>query len=120
MPAVVADCAPADSLVLTALPADHLPSTAPGGDAHATPVSLRRLQTYLLTACCLLPWLQTTFLVQRPVGMRMLVQALATEKPTPSCMVCGTAQLQLQINTASTTLAQFINKVRCAYQLHII
>ena len=41
----------------------------------------------------------------------MLVQALATEKPTPSCMVCGTAQLQLQINTTSTTLAQFINKV---------
>ena len=64
-----------------------------------------------LTACCTLPCLQTTFLVQRPVGMRMLVQALATEKPTPSCMVCGTAQLQLQINTISTTLAQFINKV---------
>lgn len=50
----------------------------------------------------------------------MLVQALATEKPTPSCMVCGTAQLQLQINTTSTTLAQFINKVRSAGQQAVL
>lgn len=51
--------------------------------------------------------------MQRPVGNRFLIQPLAPTEPAKDCMVCGTAQLQLTLNTASMTLAHFISKV-CA------
>lgn len=56
--------------------------------------------------------LQASFLMQRPVGGRFLIQPLAPTEPVKDCMVCGTAQLQLTLNTASMTLDNFINKVR--------
>ena len=49
--------------------------------------------------------------MQRPVGNRFLIQPLAPTEPAKDCMVCGTAQLQLALNTASMTLAHFISKV---------
>ena len=49
--------------------------------------------------------------MQRPVGGRFLIQPLAPSEPNLECMVCGTAQLQLVLDTAKTTLAHFVNKV---------
>ena len=54
---------------------------------------------------------QASFLMQRPVGNRFLIQPLTPTEPAKDCMVCGTAQLQLALNTASMTLAHFISKV---------
>ena len=50
--------------------------------------------------------------MQRPVGGRFLVQPLPPSEPNKECMVCGTAQLQLALDTTSMTLAHFVNKVR--------
>ena len=55
--------------------------------------------------------MQASFLMQRPVGNRFLIQPLEPNEPAKDCMVCGTSQLQLTLNTASMTLAQFVNKV---------
>jgi len=49
--------------------------------------------------------------MQRPVGGRFLVQPLPPSEPNKECMVCGTAQLQLALDTTSMTLAHFVNKV---------
>lgn len=54
---------------------------------------------------------KASFLMQRPVGNRFLIQPLEPNEPAKDCMVCGTAQLQLTLNTASMTLAQFVQKV---------
>ncbi|KAL3140467.1 hypothetical protein ABBQ38_004726 [Trebouxia sp. C0009 RCD-2024] len=54
---------------------------------------------------------KASFLMQRPVGNRFLIQPLEPNEPAKDCMVCGTAQLQLTLNTAAMTLAQFVNKV---------
>ncbi|DBA95757.1 hypothetical protein WJX77_000574 [Trebouxia sp. C0004] len=54
---------------------------------------------------------KASFLMQRPVGGRFLVQPLPPSEPNKECMVCGTAQLQLALNTTSMTLAHFVNKV---------
>lgn len=37
-------------------------------------------------------------------------------KPNPNCIVCGTAQLQLTIDTAETTLQALIEKVYTVFQ----
>lgn len=58
-----------------------------------------------------IPAVQASFLMQRPVGNRFLIQPLEPNEPAKDCMVCGTAQLQLTLNTAAMTLAQFVNKV---------
>ena len=50
--------------------------------------------------------------MQRPAGGRFLVQPLPPSEPNKECMVCGTAQLQLALDTTSMTLAHFVNKVR--------
>lgn len=50
--------------------------------------------------------------MQRPVGDRFLVQPLPPSEPNKLCMVCGTAQLQLALDTTSITLAHFVTKVR--------
>ncbi|KAK9806335.1 hypothetical protein WJX72_010622 [[Myrmecia] bisecta] len=42
---------------------------------------------------------------------RRMVCAVAPPPPDAKCMVCGKSQLQLQIDTASTTLGQFVTKV---------
>ena len=34
------------------------------------------------------------------------------EPPNPACMVCGRTQLQLHINTRTTTLGQLLDKAR--------
>lgn len=60
--------------------------------------------------------LQASFLMQRPVGGRFLIQPLGPTEPVKDCMVCGTAQLQLTLNAASMTLDNFINKV-CTHLL---
>ena len=54
---------------------------------------------------------QASFLMQRPVGGRFLIQPLQPPEPNPECMVCGTAQLHLTLDTAKMTLAHFISKV---------
>lgn len=55
--------------------------------------------------------MQASFLMQRPLGGRFLVQPLPPSEPNKECMVCGTAQLQLALDTTSITLAHFVNKV---------
>lgn len=54
---------------------------------------------------------KASFLMQRPVGNRFLIQPLPLSEPNKECMVCGTAQLQLSLDTATMTLAQFVSKV---------
>lgn len=56
---------------------------------------------------------QASFLMQRPVGNRFLIQPLPLSEPNKECMVCGTAQLQLSLHTVTMTLAQFVSKARC-------
>lgn len=36
---------------------------------------------------------------------------MALSEPNPNCMVCGTSQLQLSINTQTTNLGTFVDKV---------
>ena len=63
--------------------------------------------------------MQASFLMQRPLGGRFLIQPLPPREPNQECMVCGTAQLQLTVNTASMTLAHFVSKVTVmSAQLH--
>lgn len=54
---------------------------------------------------------KASFLMQRPVGGRFLIQPLLPPEPNPECMVCGTAQLHLTLDTAKMTLANFISEV---------
>ena len=51
-----------------------------------------------------------SYLQQIPSGKR-LITAMALGEPNPSCVVCGTTQLQLSIHTGATTLSTFIDKV---------
>ncbi len=58
------------------------------------------------TSCLLQP--QDAFLGRAP----RLVTTMKPEPPNPACMVCGRTQLQLHINTQTTTLGQLIDKAR--------
>ena len=58
----------------------------------------------------IVPALQDTYLLQHMSGKR----SLAPTQPSPpstACAVCGTARLELAINTKTTTLARFIDMV---------
>ena len=65
----------------------------------------------------------TSFIYERVVwtGRRRaptgtLIGASACPAPRKGCMVCGKAQLHLQIDTAATTLAQLLDKASaCAW-----
>ena len=50
-------------------------------------------------------------LYQRPQANRFFVTASQCHAANPQCMVCGTSQLQLYLNTATMTLNNFVNKV---------
>ena len=52
--------------------------------------------------------LQDAFLGRAP----RLVTTMKPEPPNPACMVCGRTQLQLHINTRTTTLGQLVDKAR--------
>lgn len=54
--------------------------------------------------------LQMSYLQQIVSGKR-LITAMDLAEPSPSCIVCGTAQLQLTIDTAKTPLQDFVEKV---------
>ena len=41
-----------------------------------------------------------------------LVTTMKPEPPNLACMVCGRTQLQLHINTQTTTLGQLVDKAR--------
>lgn len=49
--------------------------------------------------------------LQQLVSGKRLITAMELTEPSPSCIVCGTAQLQLTINTAKTPLQDFVDKV---------
>jgi hypothetical protein len=51
-----------------------------------------------------------TYLQKIPSGKRLLVP-LPPDTPNPGCAICGGARVTVQIDTAATTLAQFIDKV---------
>ena len=51
---------------------------------------------------------QDAFLGRAP----RLVTTMKPEPPNPACMVCGRTQLQLHINTRTTTLGQLVDKAR--------
>jgi len=53
---------------------------------------------------------QNTFL-QQHVSVKRLVQPIATWPPSKGCAVCGTAQLHLTINTATTPLGALVDQV---------
>lgn len=53
--------------------------------------------------------LQMSYLHQNLAGKR-LITAMTLCEPSPSCVVCGTSQLQLTIHTGTTTLGTFIDK----------
>mmetsp|Transcript_10416 Transcript_10416/g.31372 ORF Transcript_10416/g.31372 Transcript_10416/m.31372 type:complete len:722 (+) Transcript_10416:235-2400(+) len=50
-------------------------------------------------------------IVLQHVSASRLVYPTATEGPSPSCVVCGTAQLHLSINTATTPLGALVDQV---------
>ncbi len=57
--------------------------------------------------------LQATFIlkhVTNPKAKRLL-NAISPGEPCPNCAACGTARLELQIDTAKTTLDDLLNKV---------
>ena len=57
--------------------------------------------------------LQATFIlkhVTNPKAKRLL-NAIAPGEPSPKCAACGTARLELLIDTAKTSLDDLINKV---------
>ena len=49
--------------------------------------------------------------LQQLVSGKRLITAMELSEPSPNCIVCGTAQLQLTINTAKTPLQDFVDKV---------
>lgn len=53
------------------------------------------------------PHAQDAFLGEPP----KLVTMVTLCPPNPACMVCGRNQLQLRINTRTTTLVQLLDKV---------
>jgi hypothetical protein len=56
---------------------------------------------------------QATFIlkhVTNPKAKRLL-NAVSPGEPSPKCAACGTARLELQIDTRTTTLGQMLDKV---------
>ncbi len=45
-------------------------------------------------------------------GSKRLVSRMAAPTPSPACMVCGTAQAGLAVDTRKITLQQLVDKVR--------
>lgn len=63
--------------------------------------------------------LQATFIlkhVTNPKAKRLL-NAVTPGEPSPKCAACGTARLELLINTKTTTLGQMIDKACSALSL---
>lgn len=62
--------------------------------------------------------LQMTWLSKVASGnkVRRLLLPEPPGEPNPRCVICGTCQLQLHINTEATTLATFIDKVRARFE----
>jgi hypothetical protein len=61
---------------------------------------------------------QATFILKsasNPKAKRLL-NAVAPGDPSPKCAACGTARLELHIDTAATTLAQLLDKARARVQ----
>ena len=52
--------------------------------------------------------------LQQLVSGKRLITAMELSDPSPSCIVCGTAQLQLTIDTAKTPLQDFVDKVQAS------
>ena len=57
---------------------------------------------------------QATFILKSATNpkAKRLLNAVAPGDPSPKCAACGTARLELHINTAATTLAQLLDKAR--------
>ena len=59
---------------------------------------------------------QATFILKsasNPKAKRLL-NSVAPGDPSPKCAACGTARLELHIDTAATTLAQLLDKARAS------
>ena len=54
--------------------------------------------------------MQATYLNRLPNPKRMLYATQPAE-PSPSCAVCGHAQIRLAINTHTATLSMFVSQV---------
>jgi hypothetical protein len=50
--------------------------------------------------------------------VKRLLNAVAPGEPSPKCPACGTARLELAINTEKTTLAHLVDKVRSPQPCH--
>lgn len=60
------------------------------------------------TACCML---KHTYVIRKPTRRGYFLEPVSVEEPNPSCYVCGTAQLTLQVDTNTFTLGDFVQKV---------
>ena len=71
------------------------------------------MQTTFRLRTCLKHVLQATFIlkhVTNPKAKRLL-NAIAPGEPSPKCAACGTARLDLLIDTSKTSLDDLVNKV---------
>ena len=65
--------------------------------------------------------LQATFIlkhVTNPKAKRLL-NAISPGEPSPKCAACGTARLELHIDTAKTTLDDLLNMVSMEAELSV-